>query len=466
MKTDTIPYNSIREIIAVFFSFFISLHMLQAQVKIGENSSSIHPTSVLELESTSRALVLTRLTDAQMLAITPLQGAIVYNVDQECIYYYNATVWRNLCSEEEGSDGDNATLIDNGNDTYTFTDTNGIETLISFNSTNGNSLTGEPGSIFFADTDMTATHNNGELFWDNINNNLGIGTNTNLNNKLTVNGNIGATQLLLNNANQEATPLIIRGSEADQSMIAFQDGNLGRTLFDINFRGAGLNIDEVNKEHRLFMKILGGLGIETREPTETLDVAGTLRVRELAASQTNDNFVTVDANGVFHKSVTNSLSGKSSTNSSNNFSGRWTNNLSKIGLKFGKTIAPIFTIEQFKDGDNSIYEVKGNSLVVKLAGLYDIRANLSLIGANTSTTGQIATTSAKININGSPVGAIFVAANNGSTNKSVISSILVNELLSLKANDVITIVISTDSFSDTIYISEKDTSNFSITKFK
>jgi hypothetical protein len=465
MKKSKDPFFVISIRIALLLLFFIGNETVQAQVKIGENANSIDPASVLELESTSRALVLTRVTDAQMQLISPLQGAVVFNTDQQCVFYFDEGGWKNLCSEVGEPVGDGATLVDNGDDTYTFTDANDVETLISLNSGNGSSLMGQPGSIFFAGADRNATQNTNELFWDDNTNRLGIGANTDLNSKLTVNGDVAATQMLLNNANQELTPLVIRGLGSDQRMISFQDEFLGTTLFNINFRGAGLNIDEINKQHRLFIKILGGLGIETAQPTETLDVAGTLRVRELAPAQTNDNFVTVDADGVFHKSVTNSSSGKK-IKSPNNFSGRWTNNHLRRSLKFGKTEAPIFTTENFKDEGNAIYEVKGNTLVVKTSGLYDVRANVSLVGSNISRTRKSATTSARISVNGSAIGAISVAANNGSADKLVLSSIHINELLKLKANDVITIMVSTDAVSNTVYFNDKGTSSFTIIKFK
>ena len=467
MKKNETPFfaNSVRIVILLLFSFVLTIG--KAQVKIGENPSVIDPASILELEDTSRALVLTRVTDAQMQLITPLEGALVYNTDQECVFYFDNSSWKNLCSEGGGQGGGNASLVNNGDNTYTFTDANGVETLISFEGgTGGNPTMGEPGSIFFAGSDMSATENNNELFWDTVTNRLGIGVNANLNNKLNVDGDIGASQLLLNEANQDPTPLVIRGQGADQRLIAFQDVNLGNTLFNINFRGAGLNIDEVNKQHRLFIKILGGLGIETAQPTETLDVAGTLRVRELPPAEPSDNFVTVDANGVLHRSTTTSNSGKSTIDSFRNSSGRWSNGSLKVSLNFGETLAPLFANEKFKDNENSVYEVKGNSLTVKRSGLYDIRANLSLVGSNISYLGEPATISARILINGSPLGSISVAANNGSLNSSVLSSIHIDELLKLKAKDIITIAVQTDAVARTIYFNDKDSSSFVITKLK
>ncbi len=74
---------------------------LQAQIKIGENPEVLHPASVLELESTSRVLVITRMTTVQMESITPLQGAMVYNVDTECVHFFDGTQWINPCDQPD-----------------------------------------------------------------------------------------------------------------------------------------------------------------------------------------------------------------------------------------------------------------------------------------------------------------------------------------------------------------------------
>jgi len=70
---------------------------LYGQIKIGDNPQNIDPSSVLELESSERVLVITRVTTAEMDAILPLQGALVYNTDLQCVHYYDGTQWVNLC---------------------------------------------------------------------------------------------------------------------------------------------------------------------------------------------------------------------------------------------------------------------------------------------------------------------------------------------------------------------------------
>ncbi len=81
----------------LIFLLFINLSLF-AQVKIGDNPSSIHSNSILELESSDKALVISRMSATQMNAITPLRGALVFNTDQSCVFMYDGTSWRSLCN--------------------------------------------------------------------------------------------------------------------------------------------------------------------------------------------------------------------------------------------------------------------------------------------------------------------------------------------------------------------------------
>ena len=62
----------IKILLLIFILFTLS--NIKAQVKIGDNPNLIDNSSVLELESIDKAFVLTRVTTAQMNAITPLNG--------------------------------------------------------------------------------------------------------------------------------------------------------------------------------------------------------------------------------------------------------------------------------------------------------------------------------------------------------------------------------------------------------
>ena len=89
--------NTVKTSIVSLIIGLLMINTLSGQVKIGNNPQNLDPASVLELESTTRVLVITRVTDAQMSLINPLPGAVVYNTDQECLHYYNGTQWINIC---------------------------------------------------------------------------------------------------------------------------------------------------------------------------------------------------------------------------------------------------------------------------------------------------------------------------------------------------------------------------------
>ena len=88
-----------------------------SQVKIGENPNQINSASIVELESTTKAFVLTRVTTAQMLAISPLRGALVYNTEDDCVFYYTGSQWVDLCNAS--TPGGSFTFVDNNNGTFT-----------------------------------------------------------------------------------------------------------------------------------------------------------------------------------------------------------------------------------------------------------------------------------------------------------------------------------------------------------
>ena len=86
-----------KAIILFIFFTILTVPTVFGQIKIGDNPQNIDPTSVLELESTSKVLVITRVSTLEMEAINPQRGGMVYNTDTECINYYDGTQWINLC---------------------------------------------------------------------------------------------------------------------------------------------------------------------------------------------------------------------------------------------------------------------------------------------------------------------------------------------------------------------------------
>ena len=72
--------------------------LVNAQVKIGENIERIAPQALLELESTTKGLVIPRMTSAQRDAAfdqsTPV-GTVIFNLDENKLQYFHQRIGRN-----------------------------------------------------------------------------------------------------------------------------------------------------------------------------------------------------------------------------------------------------------------------------------------------------------------------------------------------------------------------------------
>jgi len=75
-----------------------------AQVKIGDNPSTIGASSALELESATKALLITRV--ANTAAITsPVNGMLIYDISASCIKGYQNGAWTNCVGSTNNSNG-------------------------------------------------------------------------------------------------------------------------------------------------------------------------------------------------------------------------------------------------------------------------------------------------------------------------------------------------------------------------
>jgi hypothetical protein len=66
---------------------------------VGIGTSTPHASALVDMSSTSKGLLIPRLTTAQRDAIIPKpEGLIIYNTDDHCLQYWNATAWFSNCS--------------------------------------------------------------------------------------------------------------------------------------------------------------------------------------------------------------------------------------------------------------------------------------------------------------------------------------------------------------------------------
>ncbi|QCW98799.1 hypothetical protein FGM00_01195 [Aggregatimonas sangjinii] len=405
-------------------------------------------------------------------------------------------------------------ITENTNGTYTYTNESNQEVIISLSGTS------EEGSVFFADNSNGFGENNTQFFWDNINERLGIGTNTNLTDKLTLNGTLGIadgsvsepsyrfsadpdtgifrsddneigftvggtsnmklteTGLYLNNAlpidpSLTDMPLLIRANEGELFGLQRTNGDL-KWILNLreqtsSVRG-GLSFVELGINSRFFIENtrnpsgpdFGRIGINTDNPQETLHVVGNMRVTDLPPSAPNDNIVTVDEFGRFHKS-TNTVASRSAKNSEINFMARWMNTLINIPLTNGRATLPIFGVEDINDGGGNYCQVVENELHVKTNGVYEIKATIALSG-NLQSNGLPANTYARISVNDVEKGAINVAGYSGATDSNSLSSIHLNDILKLQTGDKVAITLFSNASASAINLAGSKTSNFTIIK--
>ncbi|MEL0645662.1 hypothetical protein V6251_14810, partial [Olleya sp. Ti.3.14] len=132
-----------------------------AQVKIGDNPQNIDQNSVLELESTTKTLVVTRITTAQMNAITPLEGAIAYNTDEDCLFQFNNNAWNSLCVDVMANETVTS-IVSNNDGTLTYTDESGTNTIISLSDADADA-TNEIQTVESTDGSVAVTANGNDF---------------------------------------------------------------------------------------------------------------------------------------------------------------------------------------------------------------------------------------------------------------------------------------------------------------
>jgi trimeric autotransporter adhesin len=94
----------ILKILLIIIPFTASFR-LSAQVlgKFGANQSTLNANSVLEIESTSKGVLLPRLNTVQQNAMSsPPNGMLIYNTDSACFVLRRAGIWRSLCAANSG----------------------------------------------------------------------------------------------------------------------------------------------------------------------------------------------------------------------------------------------------------------------------------------------------------------------------------------------------------------------------
>lgn len=86
-------------------SIFLVAFLSQAQnVAVNTDGTTAHSSSILDVKSTTKGMLIPRMTSAQRSAIiTPALGLLVFDTDTKTIWTFNGTSWANLTNTSGGS---------------------------------------------------------------------------------------------------------------------------------------------------------------------------------------------------------------------------------------------------------------------------------------------------------------------------------------------------------------------------
>ncbi|MBT8264092.1 MAG: collagen-like protein, partial [Muriicola sp.] len=243
------------------------------------------------------------------------------------------------------------------------------------------------------------------------------------------------------------------GPAGPQGPAGINGTEVSGTSGSIFFAGSDGKITE-NNSQVFWDNTNNRLGVAINSPSEKLDINGSVRLRSISNAINTDDILAIDASGVLKKSRIN-------------YGARWINSNTSTNLNANNTIAPIFGIADYNDDSSNLYIATSTTLTVKEAGRYDIRANLSLEGINSSgNTEQRTNVNARIAVNGTAVGAIGASGYIRWASNQNHSSIHVSEILELPANAVITIITYREANSGTVRFSGTGESSFVINKLR
>jgi len=309
----------------LLISFLLLRVAVHAQMKIGDNSTSINNASLLELETTNKGVVLPRVSLTNITTPSPLPaglltGTVVFNTNASTtngngigLYYWNGTSWSPVTPNISSSAW---SITGNANTNY----------AVNFLGTTNNV------SLRFR------TSNVQRVIIDSLGR-VGIATNS-PSEKLDVSGNIRLSGALMPNNNAGTSGFFLMSSGPNNPPLWFDAANYawqldGNPLTSIRKFGSTTNYDipfVTNNIERMRLTATGFLGIGLTNPLYALSVSAASNPLYLSGVQATatfntDSVLTING-GVVKKAPYSSLAagnwsltGNTGTSATTNFIG-------------------------------------------------------------------------------------------------------------------------------------------------
>lgn len=94
-------YTIFKKIFFVLLFFFFNISVSFSQNNVGIGTTTPDPSSILDLSSADKGILVPRVTTAQrLLIVNPANGLLVFDTDGNCFFYYsfNTSSWISLCN--------------------------------------------------------------------------------------------------------------------------------------------------------------------------------------------------------------------------------------------------------------------------------------------------------------------------------------------------------------------------------
>ncbi|MBL7741153.1 MAG: hypothetical protein JNK14_18160 [Chitinophagaceae bacterium] len=284
-----------RKVILLFF-LSASASLIHAQ-SVGIGTTAPNPKAALEINSTTRGLLIPSMTSVQRTAISsPPNGLMVYDTDINQFYHYDGTTWRKIINSTYWNQSTTRNWV------YNSTDSVGIGTSIPAHrlDVNGNIRSRDD---LLADGRVIATgivsgsslQTPGNLAVSGIgivNGNFTTNGNLTTNSTLSVEGTSQLTGNVTTNGdiivnNTGATLQLRNGSNVNTGYFQLSGNNVRMGTNSGN--NSGNMIIRMNGTDRIFVDETGNMGVGVSSPTEKLDVNGNINFDgKLTSDQTGN----------------------------------------------------------------------------------------------------------------------------------------------------------------------------------
>jgi hypothetical protein len=242
--------------------------LVNAQLKIGDNPTSIQKSSILELESSRQGLLLPRLTDTTAInSLNPPDGMIIYLTADNSLRIRSNNAWKKLASMADATAN------------WSLTGNSGTDSANNFIGT----LDGKPLTIKTANATRMIINSNG---------NVGIGTTT-PSATLNVNGTVKLENLASNSTEVDVLVLAANGSVYKRTMSSSAFTNAIKAINGIQKQTLSITAEASTSED--------SVKVENRTADSTIAIY--LPVQDGASASKPYGFLTYDDWGKIQSSI-------------------------------------------------------------------------------------------------------------------------------------------------------------------